>query len=76
MGRCLEPGEGNCGNSADAEGTAGDSCHREYEVGLGGLVALGNNWYRVNKKYPRIQAEGEPSQSAAYAEYLEQPQGF
>lgn len=40
------------------------------------LVALGNNWYRSQVKFPNTLAEGAASLDAAYDDYREHPQDF
>ncbi len=42
----------------------------------GFLVAIGNNFIRAKRNFPRRQANGETSGDPAYLDYVKQPQGF
>ena len=40
------------------------------------LVAIGNNWYRSQVKFPKAEAGGAAVLDAAYGDYMERPDGF
>lgn len=43
---------------------------------VGMLVAVGNNYYRAFRLFPRRQPQGEEADEPAYQKYLDQPKGF
>ena len=40
------------------------------------LVAIGNNWYRASRLFPRLQKTGSDSREPAYQDYLGNSAGF
>lgn len=47
-----------------------------WSILVGGLVAVGNNWWRATKSFPKMKAEGVQYGEPAYMDYQAQPEGF